>query len=388
MNKNTKRVLGVVAAATLVAGSIAITSAQAAVKSVTLVYQGPLTGTDAQTGQDELLGAQTAVQIYNDSNPAVTVKLITADDQGDGAVAGTVAPGIAQNKNVIGVVGPAYSGASIASFPSYKAGRLTMVSPSATRVTLTDPKSADNGYPFFHRVVGNDALQGPAVVRWSTDGVSSPKVYVIDDQTPYGTGLADAANAYIKLKKITKVGSDSVVQKTSDYTATVSKIKASKANVVIYTGYYPDGGALAKALNDSGWVGTFAGGDGVLNDAFIDVAGKAAAEGVKFTAPAVPFETAASDAQQAAFTKATKLKSAAGHVYVTETFNATNVFLTCIKQGKYSRAGIQACVATGTFYGLDGKTVLRFTRFGEVVGGAPVGGFQVVKGVIKYFGAV
>ncbi len=388
MNKNTKRVLGVVAAATLVAGSIAITSAQAAVKSVTLVYQGPLTGTDAQTGQDELLGAQTAVQIYNDSNPAVTVKLITADDQGDGAVAGTVAPGIAQNKSVIGVVGPAYSGASIASFPSYKAGRLTMVSPSATRVTLTDPKSADNGYPFFHRVVGNDALQGPAVVRWSTDGVSSPKVYVIDDQTPYGTGLADAANAYIKLKKITKVGSDSVVQKTSDYTATVSKIKASKANVVIYTGYYPDGGALAKALNDSGWVGTFAGGDGVLNDAFIDVAGKAAAEGVKFTAPAVPFETAASDAQQAAFTKATKLKSAAGHVYVTETFNATNVFLTCIKQGKYSRAGIQACVATGTFYGLDGKTVLRFTRFGEVVGGAPVGGFQVVKGVIKYFGAV
>ncbi|MEI8065806.1 MAG: branched-chain amino acid ABC transporter substrate-binding protein [Actinomycetes bacterium] len=388
MNKNTKRVLGVVAAATLVAGSIAITSAQAAVKSVTLVYQGPLTGTDAQTGQDEFLGAQTAVQIYNDSNPAVTVKLITADDQGDGAVAGTVAPGIAQNKSVIGVVGPAYSGASIASFPSYKAGRLTMVSPSATRVTLTDPKSADNGYPFFHRVVGNDALQGPAVVRWSTDGVSSPKVYVIDDQTPYGTGLADAANAYIKLKKITKVGSDSVVQKTSDYTATVSKIKASKANVVIYTGYYPDGGALAKALNDSGWVGTFAGGDGVLNDAFIGVAGKAAAEGVKFTAPAVPFETAASDAQQAAFTKATKLKTAAGHVYVTETFNATNVFLTCIKQGKYSRAGIQACVATGTFYGLDGKTVLRFTRFGEVVGGAPVGGFQVVKGVIKYFGAV
>lgn len=388
MNKNSKRVLGVVAAATLVAGSIAITSAQAAVKSVTLVYQGPLTGTDAQTGQDEFLGAQTAVQIYNDSNPAVTVKLITADDQGDGAVAGTVAPGIAQNKDVIGVVGPAYSGASIASFPSYKAGRLTMVSPSATRVTLTNPKSPDNGYPFFHRVVGNDALQGPAVVRWSTKDVASPKVYVIDDQTPYGTGLADAANAYIKAQKITKVGSDSVVQKTSDYTATVSKIKASKANVVIYTGYYPDGGALAKALSDSGWVGTFAGGDGVLNDAFISVAGKAAAEGVKFTAPAVPFEVAASDAQQAAFTKATKLKSAAGHVYVTETFNATNVFLTCIKQGKYSRAGIQACVATGTFYALDGKTVLRFTRFGEVVGGAPVGGFQVVKGVIKYFGAV
>ena len=166
MNKNVKRALGVVAATTLIASSFALTSAQAAAKkSVTLVYQGPLTGSDAQTGQDELLGAKTAVQIYNDSNPAVKVVLITADDQGEGAVAGTVAPGIAANKNVIGVVGPAYSVASIASFPSYKATRLTMVSPSATRVTLTDPKSPDNGYPFFHRVVGNDALQGPAVVR-------------------------------------------------------------------------------------------------------------------------------------------------------------------------------------------------------------------------------
>jgi branched-chain amino acid transport system substrate-binding protein len=388
MNKNTKRVLAAVGASVFVIGTLAATSAQGAVKSVTLVYQGPLTGSDAQTGQDELLGAQTAVQMYNDSKPAIMVKLITADDQGDGAVAGTVAPGVAANKAVIGVVGPAYSGASIASFPSYKATRLTMVSPSATRVSLTNPKSPDNGFPFFHRVVGNDALQGPAVVRWSIDGVSSPKLYVIDDQTPYGTGLAQAATAYIKLKKFDEVGSDSVVQKTSDYTATVAKIKDSKANVVIYTGYYPDGGALAKALNDSGWKGVFAGGDGVLNDAFIGVAGKAAAEGAKFTAPAVPFETAANAAQQAAFTKATGLKTAAGHVYVTETFNATNVFLSCIKLGKHTRAGIQGCVATGTFFALDGKTVLKFTRQGEVVGGAPVGGFQVVNGVIKYFGAV
>ena len=58
MNKNTTRVLGVVAASVLAIGTLAASSAQGAVKSVTLVYQGPLTGTDAQTGQDELLGAK------------------------------------------------------------------------------------------------------------------------------------------------------------------------------------------------------------------------------------------------------------------------------------------------------------------------------------------
>ena len=387
MKKTTKRVLAVASAGALVFSAFASSQAQAAVE-VTLAFQGPLTGTDAQTGQDEILGAKTAIQMFNDSQKKYKVKLVPVDDQGEGAVAGTVAPGVAGNKKIIGVVGPAYSGASIASFPSYKKGKLTMVSPSATRPTLTDANSPDNGYPYFHRVVGNDSLQGPAIVRWGVKGEASPAVYVIDDQTPYGTGLRDAANAYITSQKINKVGSDSVAQKTADYSATVAKIKAAKANVVIYTGYYPDGGALAKALKDGSWKGQFIGGDGVLNTAYIDVAGKAAAEGTKFTAPAVPFENVANAAQQAAFTKATKLKSAAGHVYVTETFNATNVFLTCIGKGATSRVAIQKCVTTGKFNTADGKPTLKFTFAGEIVGGAPVGGFQVVDGAIKYFGAV
>jgi len=387
MKKTTKRVLAVASAGALVFSAFASSQAQAAVE-ITLAFQGPLTGSDAQTGQDEILGAKTAIQMFNDSQKKYKVKLVPVDDQGEGAVAGTVAPGVAGNKKIIGVVGPAYSGASIASFPSYKKGKLTMVSPSATRATLTDANSPDNGYPYFHRVVGNDDLQGPAIVRWGVKGVTDAAVYVIDDQTPYGTGLRDAANAYITSQKINKVGSDSVAQKTADYSATVAKIKAAKANVVIYTGYYPDGGALAKALKDGSWKGQFIGGDGVLNSAYIDVAGKAAAEGTKFTAPAVPFEVVANAAQQAAFTKATKLKSAAGHVYVTETFNATNVFLTCISKGATTRDAIQKCVTTGKFNTADGKPTLKFTFAGEIVGGAPVGGFQVENGAIKYFGAV
>lgn len=388
MKKSLTRALAVAGSAALVFGALVSSAANAAPIAISLAFQGPLTGSDAQTGQDEILGAKTAIQIFNDSQKKYKVTLVPVDDQGEGAVAGTVAPGVAANKKIIGVVGPAYSGASIASFPSYKKGKLTMVSPSATRPTLTDPNSPDNGYPYFHRVVGNDSLQGPAVVRWAIKGVTDPKVYVIDDQTPYGTGLRDAANDYITAQKVNKVGSDSVAQKTSDYSATVAKIKAAGANVVIYTGYYPDGGALAKALNDASWKGQFIGGDGVLNSAYIDVAGKAAAEGTKFTAPAVPFEVVANAAQQKAFTKATKLQSAAGHVYVTETFNATNVFLQCIAKGNTTREKIQSCVSGGTFTTIDGKTKISFTFAGEVKGGAPVGGFQVVNGIIKYFGAV
>jgi branched-chain amino acid transport system substrate-binding protein len=386
MNKNTKRILGVVGAAVLSVGTLA-TSTQAASKSVSLVFQGPLSGAEALAGQDELLGTLTALQIYNDSNPAVKVKLIKADDQGDPAVAGPVSQGIAADKSVVGIVGSAYSGATIASFPAYKAAAIPMVSQSATRVTLTDPKAADNGFPIFHRVVPPDSVQGPALVRWATEGVSSPKAYVVDDQQTYSTGLRDAMKATWASKGIT-VTYGQQPKGTTDYTSEVSKVLASKANVVVYAGYYAEAGAFAKALKDGGYTGVFASGDGTVNTGFVTGAGASAAEGARLTAPDFPFTGVANAAQKAAYTKATgeSIDKADSHTYVVSSFDATNVFLTCIKSGATTRGAIQNCITRGKFDTLSGVKI-SFNRYGDVIGGAPIGGFVVKKGVITYISA-
>jgi len=386
MNKNTKRILGVVGAAVLSVGTLA-TSTQAASKSVSLVFQGPLSGAEALAGQDELLGTLTALQIYNDSNPAVKVKLIKADDQGDPAVAGPVSQGIAADKSVVGIVGSAYSGATIASFPAYKAAAIPMVSQSATRVTLTDPKSPDNGFPIFHRVVPPDSVQGPALVRWATEGVSSPKAYVVDDQQTYSTGLRDAMKATWASKGIT-VTYGQQPKGTTDYTSEVSKVLASKANVVVYAGYYAEAGAFAKALKDGGYTGVFASGDGTVNTGFVTGAGASAAEGARLTAPDFPFTGVANAAQKAAYTKATgeSIDKADSHTYVVSSFDATNVFLTCIKSGATTRGAIQNCITRGKFDTLSGVKI-SFNRYGDVIGGAPIGGFVVKKGVITYVSA-
>jgi branched-chain amino acid transport system substrate-binding protein len=386
MNKNTKRILGVVGAVVLSVGTLA-TSTQAASKSVSLVFQGPLSGGEALAGQDELLGTLTALQIYNDSNPAVKVNLIKADDQGDPAVAGPVSQGIASNKSVVGIVGSAYSGATIASFPAYKAAAIPMVSQSATRVTLTDPKSPDNGFPIFHRVVPPDSVQGPALVRWAVEGVSSPKAYVVDDQQTYSTGLRDAMKATWAAKKIS-VTYGQQPKGTTDYTSEVSKVLASKANVVVYAGYYAEAGAFAKALKDGGYTGVFASGDGTVNTGFVTGAGAAAAEGARLTAPDFPFTGVANAAQKAAYTKATgeAISKADSHTYVVSSFDATNVFLTCIKAGNTTRPSIQNCITKGKFDTLSGVKI-SFNRYGDVIGGAPIGGFVVKGGVITYVSA-
>jgi branched-chain amino acid transport system substrate-binding protein len=380
MNKKIVSGLAIAAATTLALGVVASAPANAAAKkSVTLAFQGPLTGGDAQLGQDQIPGAIYAIALYNAKNPAVKVELIKADSQCDGTVAANIAPGVAANKAVIGVIGTSCSGEARNSFPAYRAAGLTMIAPSASAVSLTDPKAPDRGFPIFHRVVAHDGFQAPALARYAAKGVTAPKFYVIDDMTTYGGPLAKGALPQAK-KLGTVVGTDSVAKGTADYTSVASKVKASGANVVIYGGYTTDAAKLFKALRDGGYTGILASGDGTNTSDFPGLAGKAA-EGVRLTAADVPFDKILSAAQLAEFTKITGVKVPG--LYSTTAFNATNIFLDCISQGKLTRSAIQLCVNSGSFKGVGGD-VIKFNRYGDIIGGAPVGGYLVKNGVIVY----
>jgi branched-chain amino acid transport system substrate-binding protein len=380
MNKKIVSGLAIAAAATLALGVVATSPASAAAKkNVTLAFQGPLTGPDAQLGQDQFPGAEWAIALYNAKNPAVKITLIKADSQCDGTVAANIAPGVAANKAVIGVIGTSCSGEARNSFPAYRAAGLTMIAPSASAVSLTDPKAPDRGFPIFHRVVAHDGFQAPALARYAAKGVTNPKYYVIDDMTTYGGPLAKGTLPTAK-KLGTVVGTDSVAKGTADYTSVASKVKASGANVVIYGGYTTDAAKLFKALRDGGYTGILASGDGTNTSDFPGLAGKAA-EGVRLTAADVPFDSILTKAQLAEFTKITGIKVPG--LYSTTAFNATNIFLDCISQGKLTRSAIQLCVNSGTFKGVGGD-VIKFNRYGDIIGGAPVGGYLVKDGVINY----
>ena len=382
MNKKIKASAAIVAAIALSFGAFATTSASAAT-TVKIAFQGPLTGPEAQTGTDEVRGVKLALKLYNDTNPAVKVDLVEVDDQGDPAIAGTVAPGVAKDTAIIGMVGAAYSGATIASLPSYKASpALAMISPSATRPSLTDPKSPDFGQPVFHRIVSNDALQGPALVRVATKGVSKPAVYVVDDQSSYATGLRDVVIPTLTIRSESLLkGSDSVVKGTTDFSAVIAKIKKVKANVVIYTGYYADGAKFAKQLRDKGFKGVLAGGDGVLNSAFIKLAGAKAATGYRFTAPTTPLDIA-SPSLTATFKKDF---GADPGVYTTEAYDATNMFLEAIKAGKTSRADVLAYVKSIKYKNTAGVTI-SFNANGDLNGAGLINAFEVKGGKIVLTG--
>jgi branched-chain amino acid transport system substrate-binding protein len=366
------------ASALIVAGSSAASIAPASAETVLkIAYQGPLTGPEAQTGTDGIRGVKLALKIYNASKPKIKVEAYEGDDQGDDALGKTVGAGIAADPAVVGVL-TAYSGPTIAALPSYKAAGIVIVSPSATRVGLTDPASPSYGAPVFHRIVSNDDLQGPALARTATTGVKNPTVFMVSDQSSYSEGLFASTKAALGTAL---EGSDKAAKGTTDFSATISKIKAAKANVVIYTGYYADGAKFVKQLRDKNYKGIFAAGDGVLNSEFPKLAGKRQSEGVRLTAPIVPLEVA-SPKLTADFKKEF---GAAPGVYTTEAFTATNMILEAIKKGKTSRADILAYVKAIKYKNVAGVTI-SFNEFGDLSGSGLMNSFVVKSGVIKLNG--
>ena len=379
MNKKIKQSLAIVTSAALAFSAVVASSANAA-GTYTIAYQGPLSGGEASTGTDELNAVKYAAKVFMAKNKNFKINVVAVDDQGDPAIAGTVAPGVGANKKIIGLVGPAYSGPTIASLPYYKEAGMPLISPSATKVSLTDPSVAGEfGGPVFHRIPATDKIQGPALGKLAIQGVASPKVFVIDDQSAYSVGLVEYLNPSLPAGAL--VGTDSTKNDTADFAPTVAKVKSKGANVVIYTGYYSQAAVLVKQLRDAGYKGIFAGGDGVLNSEFAVLAG-AAAEGARLTGATVPLGELSPEL-------AAKFKESQGvepGVYAAESFDAANIIIEAIKAGNTTRATILAYIKTVKYVGVGGETI-SFDANGDSTLGF-INGFEVKAGKVVSTGAV
>ena len=371
-----KKIVSAIATVALVVGTaVAVAPAANAACSgkLKIAYQGPLTGPEAALGINELNGVKFALKKFLAANKSANVDptVYEVDDQGDPAVAGPIAPKVAAEECVVALVGPAYSGASKVSLPVYLSAGLSIITPSATNPTLPT-----FGKEIFHRAVLTDDYQGPAAARLIVSKNKNAKVFLVNDASDYAVGLQKTVDISLGSRV---VGKDVTPNGTTDFTATIAKIKKAKATAVIYTGYFSQASVFVKQLRDSGSKAVFAAGDGVLDAQFIKLARKAA-EGVLLSAPAIPMETAspklAAEMVKAGWTPG---------VYTTESYDAANFFLDAIKAGNNDRASIEKYISTKSHKGLS--KVLKFDADGEV-SGADVNGFVIKNGKIVLLGAI
>jgi branched-chain amino acid transport system substrate-binding protein len=332
-------------------------------------FFGALTGPAAGLGINIEKGVALALDQYNADNPDCQVALVKYDSQGDATQAGPLARQAVSDEKVIGVVGPAFSGESAAVDPTFADAGLPTITASAT-----DPTLSEQGWDTFFRILGNDATQGPAAAKYIQDTLKSTKVFVMDDASPYGKGLADQVRDTLGSSV---VGNDEVQTGQTDFSASVTAVKASGADTLFYGGYYPEAGPLIKQLRAANWAGTFVTADGVKDPGFITAAGKAAADGTIITCPCIPPEQASGTFFQ---DYKAKFNTDPG-TYGAEAFDATNVFLAGIKSGIDTRPAMLTFVKDYTGQGITKK--IGWTANGESKD-IHVYAYKVVNGEIVY----
>jgi branched-chain amino acid transport system substrate-binding protein len=346
----------------------------------TIAYEGPLSGGNAQLGLNMKFAVELAI---NQANAGTSqfgalpfkLKFLAEDDQGSGTVSPTVATALVDNTNVIGVVGPAFSGATKAAEPTFSAANLATVTPSAT-----DPALATQGWKNFFRAVADDNAQGPADASYIDKTLKLTSVYVVNDASAYAVGLTDAFNTEATTLGM-KVTSEQVPGTTqcsagtgsvTEYPAAASKVVSSGAKALYYGGYYCDFADFAKALRSAGYTGQLFSDDGSLDPHYVSAAGKSVAAGTLISCPCQTLKGGTAAPFIAQFKT---LASFAVGTYSAEAYDATNTIIAALKAqatavgaSKITRLGVVQELAKITFVGLT-KTI-HFKSNGDIAGTA------------------
>src|SRR3954454_20064865 len=204
--------------------------------------------------------------------------------------------------SIVGVIGTYNSGCAALEIPILNDASLAMVSPANTYQGLTkggpgtesgEPdKYYPNGSRNYVRVVASDDNQGRIGAQYMKDVLGVTKVYILDDKELYGKGVADAFEGSAKDIGLTVVGHEGWDKDAQNYTALMTKIKASGADGIYIGGVSTNnGGQLMKdkvaVVGDNKTVPIMVS-DGFVLSSLFDEAGADNVEGAVGTAPTQP----------------------------------------------------------------------------------------------------
>ncbi|GIH18103.1 branched-chain amino acid ABC transporter substrate-binding protein [Rugosimonospora africana] len=362
MRQGLVRALGGVAVLAVIAGSAACNSTKDTNSSSSggkncgyeLAYFGALTGSSANLGVNIEQGAALAVEQYNTKNGKNCIVLKTFDSQGSEQVAPGVARQLVADTKIIGIIGPPFSGESQAADPTFDQAGIPMITPSATR-----PSLSTSNWKTFHRAVANDNAQGPAAANYIKSVLKAQKVFVADDQSAYGSGLANIVKSTLGPLVVGSDHTQGDGQQT-DFSPTVTKIVSSGATAFFYGGYYQNAGLLRKQLTAQGWKGVEVAGDGVNDPGFSKAAGNAAAAGSIVTCPCAPASQA-----KGSFVADYKARwNQDAGTYSDVAFDAANFFLQGISAGNTTTTKLNNYINTNSYTGI--ANTYKFTSTGEL----------------------
>lgn len=216
-------------------------------QTVVIGVDAPITGDLSALGLGIKNSADLAAKTANKENtvPGIKFEVKPLDDQAQPSVGQQNAQKFIDDDAVLGVVGPLNPASpSRCRSPQRRQPHPGLPANTGTELTQGENwKTGDKKRPFktYFRTATTDQIQGAFAAKYLFNNAKIKQVYLIDDQKPYGAGLAASfKNTFTTLGgKI--VGADHVNPDDRDFNAVVTKVKKSGAKAVYYGGEYPAG---------------------------------------------------------------------------------------------------------------------------------------------------
>jgi branched-chain amino acid transport system substrate-binding protein len=348
-------------------------SARGATTVIRIAGAAPLSGDQAVSNVSIRNGMLLAVEEAQARFATLGVKLeyLEADDQASEEVGMRVAGRVAADPAVLGVVGHVNSSVSLKAMRVYTATNLLMVSAASTNPGITT-----QGLKNVARVCGRDDVQGPIAAQFVRDVLGVRRVFIVNEGTEYGIGLANSFRDRARKIGLSVVGfvtnPDTSIREAKPleggfWTNLAQQVKLYQPQAVYYGGVDPQGAALTKSLRAAGFQGSIVAPDGIDTDNFVTLAGSSA-KGVYYTSTAGPlsFLTNASGFVKR-YTARFKLRPESYSAYA---YDAANVVVDAIIRAYKNagnkiptRAAVSAAARGAALSGVTGQ--IGFTDTGD-----------------------
>ncbi|WHH57928.1 ABC transporter substrate-binding protein [Petroclostridium sp. X23] len=240
--------------------------------TIKLATAAPMTGDYAQYGQYTKEGLELALEEINKNGGVLgkQIELVYGDDKGDPKEAVSVAQKLINDKNIVGMLGHFFSGATLAAGPIYQSNGIPTLA-----IASTNPDVPTIGDYIFRINVG-DNYQGSQLAKWLYETKGIKKVAVVYDNNDYGKGVSDVFNKTFKELggEITTIESY-IGGQEKDFSVIVTKIKGSGAEAIMLASYPTEGALIAQQAKNNGLDIPIICTDSIYTEDFIKLGGQA-----------------------------------------------------------------------------------------------------------------
>jgi branched-chain amino acid transport system substrate-binding protein len=367
--------------AALAAGIVLVAADAQSKGTIKVVSQSPLSGGQSVLGEAIKNGVTMAVEEFGKTVTAYGFRFVYEpyDDQAKPDVGTANANRIINDADVMAVVGHLNSGVAIPSSEVYAKVGLPAVSPANTNPRVTDRKSTLN---VMSRICGRDDVQGPAGADFVVNTLKAKKIFVINNKTAYGQGIADAFEARAKALGAATTPT-AVAEQDTDFSAVLNRIVAEKPDAIYFGGIYDQVGLFIKQAKGKGVTVPIVGGDGFDGSDLQKIAGPENMKNVYFTTTSAPISALPAakrfaEKYKAKFGKDPEGYSAYGYDAARVVIQGISSALRANKGAKPSREAVAKAIRAVKFNGITGR--IEFNSRGDL----PTAKYFIVQAAPEY----